>query len=87
MLELLRRLKPLEQDAKITEGVARLASKEREVRSLELLIEYISSIDDKELARLWPRLVTAVYSSQTPGIAARITKSAPPDDDSLALEG
>ena len=87
MLELLRRLKPLEQDAKITEGVARLASKEREVRSLELLIEYISSIDDKELARLWPRLVTAVYSSQTPGIAARITKSAPPDDDSLSLEG
>ena len=87
MLELLRRLKPLEQDAKITEGVARLASKEREVRSLELLIEYISSIDDKELARLWPRLVTAVYCSQTPGIAARITKSAPPDDDSLSLEG
>jgi hypothetical protein len=87
MLELLRRLKPLEQDAKITEGVARLASKEREVRSLELLIEYISSIEDKELARLWPRLVTAVYSSQTPGTAARITKSAPRDDDSLALEG
>jgi hypothetical protein len=79
MLELLKRLKPLQQDAKITEGVARLAAKEREVRSLELLIDYISSLEDKDLARVWPRLIRAVYSSPAPNQPAR---TPPSDDDS-----
>lgn len=85
MLGLLKRLKPLQHDAKIAEGVARLAAKEREVRSLELLIGYVSSLEDRDLARVWPRLVTAIYSSPTPSQSARATKSAPSDDDSPAL--
>lgn len=79
MLELLKRLKPLQQDAKITEGVARLAAKEREVRSLEELIGYISSLEDRDLARVWPRLIRAIYSSPAPNQLAR---TPPSDNDS-----
>lgn len=85
MLGLLKRLKPLRHDAKITQGVARLAAKEREVRSLELLIAYISSLEDKDLARVWPRLVTAIHSSPTPRQSARSTKFTPSADDPPAL--
>ena len=66
MLQLLQRLKPSKEDAKIMEEVARLAAREREVRTLEMLIEYISSLDEEDLARLWPSLVAAIYSTQTP---------------------
>lgn len=85
MLGLLKRLKLLRHDAKITQGVARLAAKEREVRSLELLIAYISSLEDKDLARVWPRLVTAIHSSPTPRQSARTTKFTPSADDPPAL--
>lgn len=40
----------------IEDQVATLAAKEREVRQLEAFIEHISSLDDKELERIWPRL-------------------------------
>ena len=66
MLQLLQRLKPSKEDAKIMEEVARLAAREREVRTLEMLIEHISSLDEEDLARLWPSLVAAIYSTQTP---------------------
>ena len=57
MLELLHRLKPPKQDANIMEEVAKLAAKEREVRTLERLIEYISSLEDEDLARVRPVLL------------------------------
>ena len=66
MLQLLRRLKPLQGNAKVGEAVARLAAKDREARSLVLLTEYLSALEDKDVARVWPRLVTAIYSSQIP---------------------
>jgi hypothetical protein len=65
MIELLQRLRRLEQGAKLVENIAKLASREREVRTLERLIEYISSLDDEDLARVWPRLTAAVYSQST----------------------
>lgn len=40
----------------IEDQVATLAATEREVRQLEAFIEHISSLDDKELERIWPRL-------------------------------
>jgi hypothetical protein len=63
MIELLQRLKRLDQDGNLMEGVAQLAAKEREVRTLEMAIEYISSLEDEDLARVWPRLMAAIYSS------------------------
>jgi hypothetical protein len=63
MLELLQRLKPAKHDTRIAADVAKLAAREREVRTLEMLIEYISTLDDDELARAWPRLIGAIYSS------------------------
>jgi hypothetical protein len=80
MLELLKRLK---RDAKITEGVGRLAAKEREVRSLELLIGYISSLEDRDLARVWPRLIRAIYASPAPNQPTRT----PPSDDNSPTVG
>jgi hypothetical protein len=65
MIELLQRLKRLDQDGNLMEGVAQLAAKEREVRTLEMAIEYISSLEDEDLARVWPRLLAAIYSSYT----------------------
>jgi len=62
MLELLQRLRPSNRDATITQDVAELASREREVRTLETLIEYISSLEDEALAQAWPRLNGAVYA-------------------------
>lgn len=63
MIELLQRLKRLDQAGNLMEGVARLAAKEREVRTLEMAIKYISSLEDEDLARVWPRLMAAIYSS------------------------
>jgi hypothetical protein len=63
MLELLQRLKPARHDTRIAADVAKLAAREREVRTLEMLIEYISTLDDDELAHAWPRLIEAIYSS------------------------
>ena len=63
MLELLQRLKPPGLDSHITDDIAKLAAREREVRTLEMLIEYISTLDDEELARAWPRLIGAIYST------------------------
>jgi hypothetical protein len=74
MLELLQRLKPADQD-EIVKDVAKLAAKEREVRTLEMLIEYVSSLEEEDLARVWPRLVTAIYSSQTPSQSIARIKS------------
>ena len=63
MLELLQHLKSASQDTHIADDIARLASREREVRTLERLIEYISTLDDEDLAQAWPRLMRAIYSS------------------------
>ena len=79
MLELLQRLRPSNRDATITQEVAELASREREVRTLETLIEYISSLEDEELAQAWPRLIGAVYAAPpTRGIAPETTQQADP---------
>ena len=50
-------LKPSKQDTTIMEEVAKLAAKEREVRTLDTLIEYISSLKDEDLARVRPVLL------------------------------
>ena len=62
MLGLLQRLKS-KNGTDMTEEIARLASREREVRTLQMLIEYVSTLDDQELAHVWPRLIGAIYSS------------------------
>lgn len=51
---------------RLTEDIAKLASKEREVRTLETLIEYISSVDEEDLKIFWPRLIAAIHSTQPP---------------------
>jgi hypothetical protein len=61
MLKLLQRLKPVEPDANIVNDIAKLASTEHEVRTLEMLIDYISSLENDDLAAVWPRLISAIY--------------------------
>jgi hypothetical protein len=79
MIELLQRLRRLEQGAKLVENIAKLASREREVRTLERLIEYISSLDDEDLARVWPRLIAAVYSQSTSQHTSPLKPRSTPD--------
>jgi hypothetical protein len=71
VLQSLQSLRPLAQEDNVVEGIAKLATKEREVRTLEMLIECISSLDDEDLARMWPRLMAAIYSSQLPASGAK----------------
>ena len=66
MLRLFSRLKPLGRDATIAQDIARLVSTEREVRTLEMLIEHISALEDEDLVRVWPRLVSAIYRPTLP---------------------
>jgi hypothetical protein len=68
MLWLFSPLKPLGRDATIVQDIARLASTEREVRTLEMLIEHISSLEEEDLARVWPRLVSAIYRPTPPSL-------------------
>ena len=68
MLRLFSRLKPLGRDTTIAQDIARLASTEREVRTLEMLIEHISALEDEDLARVWPRLVSAIYRPASPSL-------------------
>lgn len=75
MIELLRRFKSGEHDPTILESVANLAAKEREVRTLELLIEHLSSLEDNDLERAWPRLFSAFYTSPAPDQAPGIAKN------------
>lgn len=71
LLQSLQHLRPTAQEDNVVEGIAKLATKEREVRTLEMLIECISSLDDEDLARMWPRLMAAIYSSQLPALGAK----------------
>jgi hypothetical protein len=57
----MRVLKPGRQSL-IEEQVAKLAAKEREVRQLEAFIDHISSLDEKQLREIWPRLTERLYS-------------------------
>jgi hypothetical protein len=41
----------------IVEDISKLAATERDVRRLEILIEYVGSLSDEELATAWPRIV------------------------------
>jgi len=68
MLRLLQCLKPLGQNATIVQDIAKLASTEREVRTLEMLIQHISSLEDEDLARVWPRLIAAIYHQKPPSL-------------------
>jgi hypothetical protein len=68
MLRLLQRLKPLGHEATIVQDIAKLASTEREVRTLEMLIQHISSLEDEDLARVWPRLIAAIYHQKLPSL-------------------
>ncbi len=70
MIQLLRRLKQSDQNGNLMVSIAKLAEKEREVRTLEMAIEYISSLEEEDLARVWPRLMAAIYS-QTPSTPRR----------------
>ena len=40
----------------IVEVVDELAAIERDVRRIEMLIEYIGSLSEEELAKAWPRI-------------------------------
>ena len=75
MIELLRKLKSGEHYPTILESVANLAAKEREVRTLELLIEHLSSLEDQDLERAWPRRFSAFYTAQAPDQAPGIAKN------------
>ena len=43
----------------ILNNVDELAAKEREIRRLEKLITALSSLNDEELAKNWPRIIAA----------------------------
>lgn len=68
MFELVQRLMASQPSnmPKLSEDIAKLASKEREVRTLETLIEYISSVEEEELEVFWPRLIAAIHSTRPP---------------------
>ncbi len=75
MLRLFSHLKPLGRGATIVQDIARLASTEREVRTLEMLIEHISSLEEEDLARVWPRLVSAIYRPTPSLLESRFTSN------------
>ena len=55
----------------ILNNIDELAAKEREIRRLEELIRVLSSLNDEELAKNWPRIIAAreslkKYSRRTP---------------------
>jgi hypothetical protein len=77
MLELLQGPKPMGHEPKNIENVAKPTAGELEVRRRQMLIDCISSLEDEDFARVWPRLITAVYVSQPPSQAsARISHAA-----------
>lgn len=43
----------------IIAGVDNLAAKEREIRTIQRLIECLSSLSDDDLAKAWPRIIVA----------------------------
>lgn len=84
MIELLQHLKRLDQDGNLMEGVAQLAAKEREVRTLEMAIEYISSMTRISHAcgpLLWQRFTPLILRNE---LRAR-PKSAPRQSDTSDL--
>ena len=61
----------------VVEGISKLAETERDVRRLEMLIEYVGSLSDEELARAWPRIIKIRRTLKLHAMCPSVTAGAP----------
>jgi hypothetical protein len=71
----------------VVEDISKLAATERDVRRLEMLIEYVGSLSDEELARAWPRIIKIRRTLKLHAMCPSVTADAPapPNGDREAV--
>lgn len=71
----------------VVEDISKLAATERDVRRLEMLIEYVGSLSDEELARAWPRIIKIRKTLELHAMCppAAVDAPAPPNSNREAV--
>ena len=63
----------------IENEVNKLVALERDVRTLEKLIQYIGSLNEEELTKAWPRILKVREALERQVLQTAVTKSSEPE--------